>query len=180
MMTRSENLIPGRADSPAELDFSSAEADDFESLARDRFPVRSMHASDLAAVAAIDRRLTGADRFDYLRQRLEEALELSGVRVSLVAEIDGMVAGFAMARVDLGAYGQFEPTAVIDTIGVDPASADKGVARALLSQLMVNLSALRVERLRTVVAWDDPVTTGFFAHMGFAPEQRLVLRLALT
>lgn len=180
MTTRSENLVPGRADTPAELDFSSAGSDDFESLARDRFPVRSMRSSDLAAVSAIDRRLTGTDRGDYLRQRLEEALVLSGVRVSLVAEIDGTAAGFAMARVDLGAYGQLEPTAVIDTIGVDPAYAGRGVGRALLSQLMANLVALRVERLRTMVAWNDPATTGFFAHLGFFPEQRLVLRLALA
>lgn len=180
-MTRlSDDLVPGRADSPAELDFSSAIGDDFEALARDRFTVRSMVASDLAGVSAIDRRLTGADRGPYLRQRLEEALTLSGVRVSLVVEIDGAAAGFVMARVDLGAYGQVEPVAVIDTIGVDPACAGRGVGRALLSQLAANLAALRIERLRTVVDWNDPATTAFFAHMGFGPEQRLVLRLPLA
>jgi len=180
MSNASDPVVPRPADAPGEMDFSSARSDDFESLARDRIPVRSMQPADLAAVALIDRRLTGTDRTGYLRQRLDEALTFSGVRVSLLAEIGGGAAGFVMARVDLGAYGQLEPAAILDTIGVDPAHAGTGVGRALLSQLLANLTALRVERLHTVVGWNEPGTTGFFARMGFAPEQRLVLQMPLV
>ena len=44
---------------------------------------------------------------------------------------------------------------MIDTIGVDPGFTGAGIGSALLSQLFVNLEALRVERVATVVARDN-------------------------
>lgn len=175
MTGHSDSFIPRAAGAPPELDFSNASQDDFESLARDRVPVRSMRADDLDAITAIDRRLTGRDRRDYLAAKLDEALHHSDVRVSLVAELDGLVVGFVMVRVDLGAYGEVAPAGVIDTIGIDPGFAGKGVGRALLSQLAANLSGLRVERLRSVIRWNDTAMIGFLAAMGFAPAPRLAL-----
>jgi GNAT superfamily N-acetyltransferase len=62
---------------------------------------------------------------------------------------------------------------------VDPGFGGRGIARALLDQLLLNLSALRIERLRTEVAWTEFELIGFFAHSGFAPAPRLVLELAV-
>lgn len=169
-------LLPVQAEAPRELDFSSETSDDFEALARDRIPVRSMEERDLAKLIDIDRRLTGRDRSAYFRQKMDEALRQSGVRVSLVAESDGHVAGYILARVDFGDYGRMEPEAVIDTIGVDPECARRGSGRDLLSQLVANLSGLRVERVRTNVAWNDLALLGFLGAAGFAPAQRLVVR----
>jgi len=95
------------------------------------------------------------------------------VRVSLLAERDGLPVGFIMARVDLGEFGRFEPTAVLDTIGVDPDSRGQGVGRALLSQLLVNLGTLRIERVRTEIDWRDRELLGFLDHCGFLPSQEL-------
>jgi ribosomal protein S18 acetylase RimI-like enzyme len=176
-MARSPSpLLPLEAGAPLELDFSAPAGDDFDALSRDVTPVRSMEARDLAKLIDIDRRITGRDRTGYFRQKLDEALHQSGVRVSLVAESEGYVAGFIMARVDFGDYGHVEPEAVIDTIGVDPNYARKGIGRALVSQLVANLAGLRVERIRTHVAWNDLALIGFLARAGFAPSQRLVLR----
>jgi predicted N-acetyltransferase YhbS len=168
-------LVPREAEAPQELDFSQASGDDFESLARDRIPVRSMREGDLDAIAAIDRHLSGRDRRDYLAQKLDEALNHSDVRVSLVAELDGMIVGFVMARVDLGAYGEVAPVGVLDTLGVDPGFSGQSVGRALVSQLAVNLNGLRVERMRSVIAWNDTALIGFLDALGFAPAPRLSL-----
>ncbi len=163
-----------------ELDFSDPGGDDFEALARDRMPVRSLTAGDLDAIAAIDRHLTGRNRRAYLGARLDEALLASGVRASLAAEPGGAVAGFLMARVDFGEFGRTEPEAVIDTIGVDPAYAGQGVGAGLLSQLLVNLAGLRVERVRTEIPWSEDLgLAGFLAHYGFMPAQRIALRKSL-
>lgn len=160
-----------------ELDFSDPSADDFEALARDRVPVRSMTAEDLDAIVAIDRHLTGRNRREYLAARMDEALNQSGLRVSLIAEEDKDVAGFIMARVDFGEFGRTVPEAVIDTIGVDPAHEGHHVGAALLSQLMVNLGGLRVERVHTEVDWSEDLNLlGFLAHSGFVPAQRLAFR----
>ncbi len=161
---------------PTELDFSSPAADDFDALARDRVPVRSMAASDLDAIVTIDSRVTGGERRDYLHGKLTEALTESSVRVSLIAEIDGYPAGFIMARVDFGEFGRTAPSAVMDTLGVDPEQQHQGVGIALMSQLLVNLSSLRVETVRTEVDWNNFELLAYFSRIGFSPAQHIPLR----
>ena len=175
-MPKSGPRIPTRADEPAEIDYSHASGDDFEALSRDKVPVRSMAEGDLDALIAIDRRITGRDRRAYYEQKLAETLDETGVRVSLVAELDGRPVGFIMARVDFGEFGRTEPEAVIDTIGVDPASTHQNVGTAMMSQLMVNLMALQVERVRTEVVWNDHPLLSFLDRCGFRPAQRLALK----
>ena len=164
----------------SELDFSAAISDDPDAPAHDRIPVRSMQPNDLPAIIRIDRRITGHERGAYYARKLDEAMSESAVRVSLVADVDGQVAGFIMARVDFGEFGHTEPEAVMDTIAVDPACAHTGVASALLSQLLTNLNGLRVERVRTKVAWNQFDLLGFLDRQGFRPGQRLALRRELT
>ena len=169
-----EPMIVEERERPADQnDYGAPAANDFERLARDLADVRSLKESDLDAVVRIDRRLTGRDRGTYMRHKLAEALAESGIRVSLVARIEDSVAGYLMASADYGDFGRTEPVAVIDTIGVDPGYAHRGVGRALLSQLFVNLGALRIERVETVLAKENADLLGFFYRAGFGPSDRL-------
>jgi predicted N-acetyltransferase YhbS len=156
-----------------EIDYGRPESNDHERLARDRADVRSMTPADLDAIARIDRGITGRQRHDYIAARLGEALADGGVRVSLTARCDDTIVGYLMARADLGDYGRPEAVAVIDTLGVDPDYAHRGIGRALLSQLFANLGALCVERVETVVAQRDLQLLGFLYAAGFVPSQRL-------
>ena len=156
-----------------EIDYGDQAPNDYQRAARDRADVRSMQAADLDDIVRIDRELTGRERAAYMRSRLEETTADSAIRVSLTARLDGIVAGFVMARTDLGDFGRVEPVAVLDTIGVDPGFAHRGVGRALVSQLLLNLSALGIERIETVVAPRDLALLGFLYAAGFAPSQKL-------
>lgn len=171
--------IPQRADDPLEIDYSDPGADDFEALARDRVPVRSMTPDDLSALIAIDRRITGHERSAYYERKLAETMDESAVRVSLVAELDGRPVGFIMARVDFGEFGHTEPEAVIDTIGVNPDYAHQEIGKAMMSQLLTNLRSLQVEGVRTEVDWNDFGLLGFLEQCGFVPAQRIAFRLSL-
>ncbi len=172
--------IPERVGDAAEINYAEPTGSDFGSLARDRIPVRAMKPDDLRALIGIDHRIIGRDRSGYFERKLAEALEQSDVRVSLVAELDGRPIGFIMARVDLGEFGRVLPTAIIDTIGVDPDYRDFGVGRALMSQLIVNLRTLRVERVRTEVDWRDHDLMAFLQRFDFAPSQQVCLDLDLA
>jgi ribosomal protein S18 acetylase RimI-like enzyme len=154
---------------------SGAGGNDYERLARDRVLVRSLKEEDLAAVVRIDGKLTGRDRSAYYRAKFNEMLIESGIRVSLVSEKDGIVAGFVMARVDFGEYGKIDKAAVIDTVGVHPAYGRSGIGHALLSQLLLNLSSLQVEYARVQVSHEDFSLQRFLHARGFVPSQRLVL-----
>jgi len=171
---------PREADAPMELRFDDPSSDHFAALSRDRIPVRSLKPADLDQVVRIDRAAGGLDRRAYFERKFAEALAETGVRVSLVAELEGLTVGFMMARVDYGEFGQVAAAAVIDTLGTDPDWRGRGVAQALLSQLLVNLATLGVERVLTEVDWHDLDLLGFLGHTGFRPADRLVLRKPLT
>jgi ribosomal protein S18 acetylase RimI-like enzyme len=173
MTKRTTITIPTRIGEAAEVNYGKSAGPDYGPLARDRIPVRTMVESDLGALIAIDRRITGTDRTAYFKRKLAELLHESDVRVSLVAERDGRPVGFIMASVDFGEFGRIEPMAVMDTIGVDPDYRDQGIGRALLSQLLINLMTLRVENIRTEIEWRDQALLGFLSRCGFGPSQQL-------
>lgn len=154
-------------------DWSAPAPNDVEQLARDKADIRLLTAKDLEDVVRIDRHITGRDRSAYMQHALDETLRESGVRISLAARMDKVMAGFVMARADLGDFGRTEPVAVIDTLGVAPEYAHRGVGHALLSQLFLNLGGLRIERVETVVDRNAFDLLGFFYDIGFAPGQRL-------
>ncbi|CAA7614555.1 conserved hypothetical protein [Candidatus Terasakiella magnetica] len=156
-----------------EVDLSDPSGDDFAALSRDRVPVRSLTEADFPFMVSIDRKVTRRDRSAYYTRKIAEVTKESGIRVSLVAEIDGQFAGFVMARTEYGEFGRTQTNAVLDTIGVDPAFTRHSVGRALMSQLLTNLSSLGVEKVQTQVQWNSFELLGFLARCGFAPSQRL-------
>ncbi len=162
-----------------EPNYSDPASDDYEALARDQVPVRSLEAKDLNGIVRVDKHVTGRDRSAYYQAKVDEVLKSTGIRVSLVAEEDGEVVGFIMARVDYGQFGVTDTTAVIDTLGVDPAHSGKRVGHALISQLLANLSSLMVDNVRTEVSWNDFDLVRFLERCGFTPAQRLVFALPI-
>ena len=147
-------------------------------LETDSTLVRLMNEHDLEAVVAIDAAASGRRRPSYFELMLERVKQ-AALQVSLAAEVDGRVVGFVIASLYYGEYGVSEPTASLDAIGVDKAHRGQHVGRALLRQLRLNLSALRVTTLRTEVSWDDFDLLAFFKKEGFAPAHRLCLDCAL-
>ena len=154
-------------------DYSDAEGDQRGALARDIIPCRLMRETDLAAIVKIDRHILGRERQAYYERKLAEAMDESGIRVSLVAEQDDHVVGFAMARVDFGEYGRIEPVAVLDSIAVDPGYTHHLVGTALLSQLLANLAALKIEYVRSVADAEYFDVLKFLQRNGFEVSQRL-------
>lgn len=173
--------VPELERAPADRhDYGAAAPNDFETLARDTAEVRTLAAGDLEDIVRIDRRLTGRERRAYLAARLDEALVEAAFKLSLLARFEGTGAGFLMASADYGDFGRMEPAAVIDTVGVDPNFAHRGVGRAMLSQLFFNLRALGIERVETEVGTGNADLFAFLASAGFRPGERLafVKRLA--
>ena len=168
-------LAPGHLTgfSASEVDYSGTASNDYEALSGSRIEVRALNPDDLNDIVRIDQRVSGRRREAYIRELVDEATLDSAVRVSLVARVDGIAAGFVMARTDFGNFGRAEPVAVMDTIGVDPDYGHGGVGHALLSQLFVNLGGLRVERVETEVARENFALLGFFYALGFEQSQRL-------
>jgi predicted N-acetyltransferase YhbS len=115
--------------------------------------VRTLTRADLDRLVRMDQAHSGRNRSKFLAGKLERALG-SDVRISLGAEVDGVLVGAVMGVVHYGEYGVAEPIAVLDTLLVDQGQQRKGIGRAMLDQLLKNLAALRIERVRTEVGWN--------------------------
>ena len=142
--------------------------------------IRNLTLDDLGALVRIDRQITGRSRQAWYEGKLQRALAGSDVRISLGAEKDGMLVGAMLGSLHYGEFGLPEPQAVLDTVLVERAFGGQGIATALFDQLVKNLRALRIERLRTEVAWDDHELVAFFKKKGFTPVPRLVLEADLA
>ena len=138
-------------------------------------PVRIMRMDDLDAVVRIDAAATGRARPRYFELMLQRTLAMAGLQISLVAEREDRVVGFAIGSLYYGEFGMTEPTASIDAIGVEPASRRHHVAHALFEQLRRNVAAVGVTSIRTEVAWNDFDLLAFFRSEKFAPAARLCL-----
>ncbi len=175
-------LAPARSTgfSTTEVDYGGSAANDFDTLAGSRFDVRALQPGDLDDLVRIDQRVNKHRREAYIREVVDEATSDGAVRLSLVARQDGVASGFVTARADLGDYGRIEPVAVLDTLGVDPDYAHRGVGHALLTQLFANLGALGVDRVETVVARENFGLLGFVYGVGFRQAQRLAFEKRLA
>ena len=148
-------------------------------LETDAIAVRDLRETDLAAIVKIDRASTGRARNEYYAAKVRTAVTEQKLRTSLVAEIDGHVVGFLLARVYYGEFGHTEAVAVIDSVGIDPKFRKQHAGQALLRQLVMNLTVLNVERIETQVDWDQFDLLAFLAKNGFRPAPRLCLERSL-
>ncbi len=143
--------------------------------------VRLLRKADFDQVVRIDRIHFGQERADFFARCFTAALDGSEqVMISLVAELDGRVAGFIMGELHLGEFGVPENTASVDSIGVDPACQHQGVARELMKDFIRNARIAGVERLYTRVVRDDHDLVLFFDSVGFVPAQMISLELDIS
>ncbi len=154
---------------------------DLENLEFENIHVRLLEERDLTTIIRIDAKNTGYRREEYLASKLKECLKGSGIVISLVAEVDGLVVGFIMGDLFYGEFGRTEKTVRLSTVGVNPDFARQGVAGAMLRQFLMNLRALHVDNVETLVDWNQNFDLlGFFRKAGFTPGNRLHLNLALA
>lgn len=161
-------------------DYDDPAQNELEDLSRNKVLVRSLALDDIDRVVRIDAKTTGHERRSFFQRKFQEVLYESGIRVSLIAEIDGIVVGFMMARVDFGEFGRTASEAVIDTLGVAKEFRSQQVGHALMAQLLANLACLQVESVRSEVRWNNLNLLGFLDSCGFEPSQRLALSHVLN
>ena len=143
--------------------------------------IRLMKADDFETVVKIDEKVLKASRPDYYEMKFEKLFQSKDyIPASLVAEReDGTVVGFVMGELFLGEYGIFQEEATLDTIGVDPDCQHKGIGKQLIDELMDHLRELGVQKIHTLVDWNDSKLTEFFRANQFIPSKTINLERSL-
>jgi len=146
-----------------------------------RIKIRLMQAGDFDAVVAIDRKVLNAPRPDYYEMKFEKLFKSRDyLPASLVAENDsGTVVGFVMGEIYMGEYGIFREEATLDTIGVDPAYQHQGIGEHLLNEFMHHLKKLGVQKISTLVDWNNSKLIHFFSANRFSPSKTINLERRL-
>ncbi len=141
---------------------------------------RALGADDLERVIAIDRAHAGHTRRRFFETRFAAAAAHPEDFVHVGVMRGGALRGFACARLLRGEFGRENATAVLDAIGVEPASRETGVGRGLLQELITRLRALGARTLHSQTDWSDPQLTRFFAAAGFKLAPRVALERSLA
>lgn len=139
--------------------------------------VRLMKAEDFEAVVRIDEKVLKASRPEYYRLRFEKLFQSNDyLPASLVAEdADGTVVGFIMGELFIGEYGISREKATLDTIGVDPNYQHRGIGKILINEFMDHLRTLGVQKVNTLVDWNDSKLIQFFSANQFSLSKTINL-----
>ena len=138
--------------------------------------IRLMKADDFDAVVGIDGKVLNSSRPQYYELKFEKLFKSKDyLPTSLVAEEDGTVVGFVMGELYMGEYGIFQEEASLDTIGVDPDYQNKGVGEQLINEFMEHLRQIGVQKVNTLVDWNDSKLIQFFSANQFSPSTTINL-----
>jgi len=140
-----------------------------------------MKADDFDAVVRIDDKIRKASRPEYYELKFEKLFTSKDyLPVSLVAEQeDGTVVGFVMGELYMGEYGIFQEKATLDTIGVDPYFQHKGIGEQLINEFAEHLRKIGVQKINTLVDWNDSKLIHFFSVNQFSPSKTINLERSL-
>jgi ribosomal protein S18 acetylase RimI-like enzyme len=135
--------------------------------------IRNLEKNDVAAIVAIEERVTGVARRGYWEKRIEISEAIRPHWASLVAELDNRVVGFLLGRAGELEFGLPGTVACIEIIGVDPAYRHRGIARALLEQFTSSAEDHGVKTIFTLVGREQPEIKNFFNRLVFAQGEML-------
>lgn len=135
--------------------------------------VRRMHAQDTDAVLRINEKIIGRPHEAQWESRIIDSLTRNPLGC-LVAESEGRIVGFILGDIR-GWEFAIPKSGWIEIVGVDPDYQGRGVARALIEKLDIYFRNQNVERIMTMVNWNDVDLVGFFRSLGFERSEFIIL-----
>jgi ribosomal protein S18 acetylase RimI-like enzyme len=140
-----------------------------------------MKADDFEAVVGIDEKVLKTARTEYYEMKFEKFFQTKDyLPASLVAETeDGTVVGFVMGELFMGEFGIFREEGTLDTIGVDPDYRHQGIGKRLIEEFFDHLREMGVQKIHTLVDWNDSKLVQFFRANEFIPSKTINLERSL-
>ena len=129
--------------------------------------IRLMKADDFDAVVGIDEKVFKASRPEYYELKFEMLFSSKDyLPASLVAEKEGgTVVGFVMGRIYVGEYGIREKL--------------MGNGVILINEFIDHLREVGVQKINTLVDWNDTKLINFFSSNQFSPSKTINLERCL-
>lgn len=135
--------------------------------------VRRMRTQDADAVLHINEKITGRPYEAQWASKIIDDITRNPLGC-LVAEEGGEIVGFILGDIR-GWEFAIPKSGWIEIVGVDPRFQGKGVARVLIETLHTYFRNHNVDRVMTMVNWNDGGLVGFFRALGFERSEFIIL-----
>ena len=145
-------------------------------MTEDTISTRLMTENDLEAILKIDEKIVKTSRLEYYQLKFERLFSSKDyLPTSFVAEDNGIVVGFLMGELYMGQFGILQEVASMDTIGIDPAYQHQGIGKKLMDEFIDHLRQIGVNKINTLVDWNDSGLIHFFSANQFSPSRTINL-----
>jgi len=145
-------------------------------MTEDTISTRLMTENDLEAILKIDEKIVKTSRLEYYQLKFERLFSSKDyLPTSFVAEDNGVVVGFLMGELYMGQFGILQEVASMDTIGIDPAYQHQGIGKKLMDEFIDHLRQIGVNKINTLVDWNDSGLIHFFSANQFSPSRTINL-----
>ena len=137
--------------------------------------VRPLGIEDVERVIAIDRSHSGQARRRFFEKRFAAAKAQPEDYIHVGAMRAGALRGFAIARILRGEFGKEHAVAVLDAIGVEAESQERGIGQMLMEAVRQIIQQRGVSLLQSQADWTNHALLRFFDAAGFELAPRLAL-----
>jgi len=141
-----------------------------------RISLTPLSSSHVEGIVEIDHRILGKKRQSFWEKKVR-AVESKTPPTGVVAELENEVIGFIFGEVSGWEFGVPASVGWIETLGVDPKYQKRGVAKAMMKELIKNFREAGVKNIYTLVNWSDWDLLQFFRRMGFTRGDMINLEL---
>lgn len=146
--------------------------------------IRRAEQGDLDQIIALDERVTGINKRDYINDLFERYMTRRPEQrffyvANPSAEPGGKVIGFVIGEVRAWEFGS-EPCGWVFAISVEPGAREDGIGAALLDRISESFVQAGVQRLRTMISRNNHLLMSFFRSRGMMAGPYLQLEKDLT
>jgi ribosomal protein S18 acetylase RimI-like enzyme len=145
----------------------------------DGLVVRAARASDIAAVAGLDRQNTGLPKPAYWKDMFERYGKRPNRYFLVGVDGDDRVLGFIIGEVRAWEFGS-PPSGWIFALGVAPEHRLRKIGSRMFEAMCDCLAAAGVDTVRTSVARDDELNLAFFRSQGMMGGPFIQLEMPLA
>lgn len=143
----------------------------------DMLEIRGLTLEDIDPILAIYSQIIGQPADDDFKQFIVHQVAQKE-NISLVAVIQGKVAGYMISSFHSGIFGM-PRSAWISALGVHPQYMGQGIGEKLGRKILQEYQQAGIREVYTSVRWDSADILSFFKNLGFEHSSFINLRKSL-